>query len=109
MPPVKDIIKGGLILSAASVFMWAFMIYPSSFEWEEAGETQGTVRTLMSNSKVLGQPQINAIVDFEDGGMTVVAVPIKSDVRSGDQVLLKIQQDKDNTDRLRYQFIAEVE
>lgn len=109
MPPIKDIIKSGLILSAASVFMWAFMIYPNSFEWEEAGQAEGTVRTLMSNSKVLGQPQINAIIDFDDGQMTVVAVPIKSDVRSGDRVLLKIQQDVENSDRRRYQFLAEVE
>ncbi|MEP3891608.1 MAG: hypothetical protein ABJN69_14200 [Hellea sp.] len=107
MPQLSDMIKGGLILSAAAAVMWVFMIKPHTYAWQPAGEVQGSVKTLMSNSKVIGQPVINAIVTLESGGQTIVAVPLKSDVRQGDTVILRVQEDADKPSRRRYEFLKE--
>ena len=65
------------------------------------------LKLLMSNSKVIGKPVINAVVTLENGRQTVVAVPLKSDVRKGDNVVLLVQQDADNNARKRYEFFKE--
>ena len=75
MPAISDIVKGGVILSGAALVMWAVFIRPHSYSWQAAGQTQGTVKTLMSNSKVIGKPVINAVVTLENGRQTIVAVP----------------------------------
>ena len=108
MPQFSDVFKGGLILAGASLVMWAIFIKPHSYAWEAAGQIEGDVKTLLSNSKVIGKPVINAVVTFDSGGQTVVAVPLKSDVRQGDRVVLAVQQDADKPERRRYQFIKEV-
>jgi len=107
MPQISELIKGGIILSGAALVMWAIFIRPHSYSWQAAGQTQGTVKTLMSNSKVIGQPVINAVVTLDNGRQTIVAVPLKSDVRRGDEVILAVQQDADKPSRKRYQFIKE--
>jgi len=53
IPRVSGIIKGGVILAGASFVMWLIFIKPHSYDWQAAGQTQGTVETLMSNSKVI--------------------------------------------------------
>lgn len=107
MPQLGDIIKGGVILTIASLAMWAIFIKPHSYDWQSAGQIEGDVKTLLSNSKVIGQPVINAVVTFDTGGQTVVAVPLKSDVRQGDRVILAVQEDADKPARRRYQFVKE--
>jgi len=102
-----EIVKGGLILSGAFFAMWLFMIRPHMFEWQPAGEINGTVRTLMSNSKVIGKPIINAVIDLENGGQTLVAVPIKSDIRAGDTLILRVYVDAENENRRQYEYISE--
>ncbi len=53
----------------------------------------------MSNSKVLGQSQIDAIFDFPNSQITIAAVTIKSDVRASNLVSLAVQHDvKTQTD-----------
>ena len=103
-----EIIKAGLILSSAVAVMWTFMIRPHTFNWQPAGETHGTVRTLMSNSKVIGKPVINAVVDLESGGQTIITVPIKSDIRSGDKLILRVYVDSGNDKRKQYEYIREL-
>lgn len=107
MPQISDIIKGGLILSGAALVMWTIFIKPHSYEWQAAGEVQGTVKTLMSNSKVIGQPVINAVVTLENGRQTIIAVPLKSDVRQGDDIILLVQEDAKKPNRKRYEFLKE--
>lgn len=104
---VWDKIKIGVILIGAIAVMWALMIYPHSGEWEAAGETQGTVKTLMSNSKVLGAPQINAVVTFDNGRETVIAIPLRSDVRAGDRMTLAVDADAKKPSRKRYRYLSE--
>ena len=107
MPQLSDMLKGGIILIAASFVMWGVFVKPHSYDWQPAGQIEGDVKTLLSNSKVIGQPVINAVVTFDTGGQTVVAVPLKSDVRQGDRVILAVQEDADKPARRRYQFIKE--
>lgn len=107
MPQISDVIKGGLILSAAVLVMWTVFIKPYSYDWQPAGQARATVKTLMSNSKVIGKPVINAVVTLESGGQTIVAVPLKSDVRQGDTVVLLVQEDADRLARRRYEFYSE--
>ena len=107
MPAISDIVKGGVILSGAALVMWAVFIRPHSYSWQAAGQTQGTVKTLMSNSKVIGKPVINAVVTLENGRQTIVAVPLKSDIRKGDDVLLLVQEDENKPSRRRYEFFKE--
>jgi len=109
MPQVSDIIKGGVILAGASFAMWLIFIKPHSYDWQAAGQTQGTVKTLMSNSKVIGKPVINAVVTLENGRQTIIAVPLKSDVRKGDNVVLLVEQDAANSSRKRYNYFKEVD
>ena len=108
MPQLGDMIKGGVILTIASLAMWVIFIKPHSYDWQAAGHIEGDVKTLLSNSKVIGQPVINAVVTFDAGGQTIVAVPLKSDVRQGDRVVLAVQEDADKPQRRRYQFVKEV-
>ena len=107
MPAISDIVKGGVILSGAALVMWAVFIRPHSYSWQAAGQTQGSVKTLMSNSKVIGKPVINAVVTLENGRQTIVAVPLKSDIRKGDDVLLLVQEDENKPCRRRYEFFKE--
>ncbi len=107
MPQISDIIKGGAILLGAALIMWAIFIRPYSYSWQAAGQTQATVKTLMSNSKVIGKPVINAVVTLESGRQTIVAVPLKSDIRKGDQVILLVQEDADKPSRRRYAYLNE--
>jgi len=107
MPQLSDMIKGGLILSAAALVMWNIYIKPHSYDWQSAGQTQATVKTLMSNSKVIGKPVINAVVTIENGRQTIVAVPLNSDVRQGDTIVLLVQEDADKPSRRRYEFFKE--
>jgi len=108
MPQFSDLFKGSVILAGASLVMWAIFVKPHSYDWQAAGQIEGDVKTLLSNSKVIGKPIINAVVTFDTGGQTVVAVPIKSDVRRGDRVILAVQQDANKPERRRYQFVQEV-
>jgi hypothetical protein len=73
--------------------MWAFMIRPDSYDWQPSGETTGEVKTLMSNSNVIGAAQINAIIILSDGRQTIVQVPLRSDVRAGNSIILNVQTD----------------
>jgi len=107
MPQLSDLIKGGVILSGAALVMWAIFIRPHSYSWQPAGQIQGTVKTLMSNSKVIGQPVINAVVSLDNGRQTIVAVPLKSDIRKGDDIILLVQEDADKLTRRRYEFFKE--
>ena len=104
MPQFSDIIKGGVILTGAAIVMWAVFIKPHSYDWQPAGEAQGIVKTLMSNSKVIGKPVINAVVTLESGRQTIVAIPIKSDVRKGDEIILRVQEDANKPSCRRYAF-----
>jgi len=108
MPQFRDLIKGGVILSAASIVMWTVFVKPHSYEWQAAGKVNGKVKTLMSNSKVIGKPVINAVVLLESGHQTIIAVPLKSDIRKGDNVILAVQEDMNKPARRRYQFFKEV-
>ncbi|WP_026942147.1 hypothetical protein [Hellea balneolensis] len=109
MPPLSDIIKGAVILFGAALVIWMFFIRPHSYDWQAAGQVEGQVKTLMSNSKVIGRPVINAVVTLENGHQTIIAVPLKSDVRQGDMVLLRVQEDAESSARRRYKFYKEVD
>lgn len=107
MPQISEIIKSGIILSGAALVMWAIFIRPHSYSWQAAGQVEGKVKTLMSNSKVIGQPVINAVVTLENGRQTIVAVPLKSDIRKGDDIITLVQEDADKPSRRRYEFFKE--
>ncbi len=107
MPQFGELLKGGVILAGAALVMWAFFIRPHSYSWRAAGQANGTVKTLMSNSKVMGQPIINAVVTLENGRQTIVAVPLKSDIRKGDRIVLMVQEDADKPTRRRYAYLNE--
>lgn len=99
-----EIIKAGLILMIASLLMWAVMIRPHSYAWEAAGETSGTVKSLMSNATVIGPPQIRAVVTLEDGQQILLDVPTQSNVRAGDSINVYVQADADKPSRRRYSY-----
>lgn len=61
----------------------------------------------MSNSKVIGKPVINAVVILDNGRQTVVAVPLNSDIRNGDEIILLVQEDADKPSRKRYAYSSE--
>ena len=98
----KDYLKAGAIITLGLVVVWFFMIRPHTFEWTEGGEASGTIKTLMSNSNVIGSPMIKAVVTLESGQQTIINVPLKSDVRSGDTIILRVQVDDNNPNRKRY-------
>ena len=50
MPQISEIIKSGILLSGAALVMWAIFIRPHSYSWQAAGQVEGKVKTLMSNS-----------------------------------------------------------
>jgi len=107
MPHISEIIKGGAILLGAAFVMWAVFVRPHSYSWQAAGQTQATVKTLTSNSKVIGKPVINAVVTLDSGRQAIVAVPLKSDIRKGDEVILLVQEDADKPSRKRYEYLNE--
>lgn len=100
----SEIIKAGFILLAAAVVMWAIMIRPHSFAWQAAGQTTASVKSLMSNSTVIGSPQIRAVVTLDSGQNVLIDVPIDSNVRAGDLVNLVVQVDADKQSRKRYLY-----
>lgn len=88
--------------------MWVLFIRPHSYEWQDAGQTRGQVKSLMSNSKVYGKPVINAVVTLETGRQTLVAIPLKSDILTGDDILLQVYEDAERPNRKRYAFYKEL-
>ncbi len=100
--------KAGLILTASVAVMWALMVQPHSYTWQAQGETTGEVRTLLSNSNVLGSPQIKAVIDLSDGRNTIITVPMRSDVRAGDRIELTTFTATENPKKTRYQYKAKV-
>lgn len=101
---LKEWMMGAVILIGAMFVMWFFMIRPHMFDWQDAGETRGEIKSLMSNQTVIGSPSIKAVVILSSGGQTIVDVPIKSDVRAGSQIILSVQVDAGNKTRKRYKF-----
>jgi len=61
----------------------------------------------MSNSNVLS-PEINAVIELANGRQVLVSVPIKSDVRKGDVIILSVESDAQNNQRQRYRYYSEV-
>ncbi len=109
MPLSKsEIFKAGIILCGAMIFMWAVMIRPHSFNWEAAGQTTASVKSLMSNSTVIGQPQIKAVVILDSGQQILVTVPTQSNVRAGDEINLDVQADTEKLSRKRYVFAGKL-
>lgn len=104
MGKIREIMTGGIILGGAVAVIWAFMIRPYTYDWQPAGETTGTVKTLMSNSNVLGGAYIQAVVTLENGQQTIVRIPMEGDIRAGRDIVLSVQQDADNQKRQRYDF-----
>lgn len=100
----SDYIKAGLILAGAAAIIWVFMIRPYSYDWQPAGETRGEIKTLMSNSNVIGAASINAVITLEDQKQTIVKVPLRANIRAGSSVILAVQVDADNPKRKRYQY-----
>lgn len=80
------------------------MIRPYTFDWQPAGQTQATVKTLMSNSNVIGAAYINAVVVLEDERQVIVRVPLDADIRAGRTVSLSVEADAGNDARRRYAF-----
>lgn len=100
----SEIFKAGVILFGAALFMWVAMIRPHSFAWEAAGQTSGTVKSLMSNSTVIGSPQIRAVVTLEGGQQILLDVPTQSNVRAGDTISVFILADAEKPSRKRYRY-----
>jgi hypothetical protein len=84
--------------------IWFLMIRPHSFDWQPTGEVTAEIKTLMSNSTVIGAPEIKAVVVLESGKQTIISVPIRSNIRAGDPVILREQTDQNNDKRKRYYF-----
>lgn len=101
---LKDWSVFGTILLGSMMVMWAVLIRPHSFDWQDAGEMSATVKTLMSNKTVIGSPVIKAVVVLPSGGQTIVDVPLDSNARAGSEIILSVQADADNANRKRYFF-----
>lgn len=106
MNKIREIFTGGVILTGAIIVIWAFMIRPYTHEWQDAGEVRGTVKTLMSNSNVIGGAYINAVIALDDGQQTIVRIPMDGDIRAGRKIVLSVQKDADNPKRQRYDYKA---
>ena len=104
MGKIREIMTGAVILAGAVAVIWAFMIRPYTYDWQAAGEVNGTVKTLMSNSNVLGGAYIQAVVTLENGQQTIVRIPMEGNIRAGRDIVLSVQQDADNPKRQRYDF-----
>lgn len=104
MSQLSDYVKAGLIMLGAVGVIWFFMIRPYTYDWQPAGETTGTVKTLMSNSNVIGGAYINAVVTLEGGRETIIRIPMNDNIRAGREVTLRIDVDAKNTERKRYEF-----
>ena len=105
---LSEKLKAMAIISGALAVSWMFFIRPHTFDWEFSKYDEGTVRTLMSNSNVLN-PEINAVVELSNGRQVLMSVPIKSDDRRGDVIILSVESDVDNSQRRRYRYYSEVE
>ena len=105
---LSEKLKAMAIISGALAVSWMFFIRPHTFDWEFSKYDEGTVRTLMSNSNVLN-PEINAVVELSNGRQVLVSVPIKSDVRRGDVIILSVESDVHNSRRRRYRYYSEVD
>jgi len=104
MGKFREIMTVGVILTGAVAVIWAFMIRPYTYDWQPAGETTGTVKTLMSNSNVIGGAYINAAITLESGQQTIVRIPMEGNIRAGRDIVLSVQQDAGNPNRQRYDF-----
>lgn len=102
----KDMAKIATILLGAVAVIWFFMIRPYTYEWQPAGQTTGTVKTLMSNSNVIGGAYINAVIIVEGGASAIVRVPLDQDIRAGYAVVLNVLEDADNPARRSYEYAA---
>ena len=101
---IREYYTAGIIILGGLLVVWLFMIRPHTHEWTPTGEASGQVKTLLSNSNVIGSPVIKAVVTLESGGQTIISVPIKSNVRAGDRVVLNEMTDQNNSNRKRYYY-----
>lgn len=99
-----DAAKVAIILFGAVAVIWIFMIRPYTYDWQAARQTTGTVKTLMSNSNVIGGAYINALITLEGGASTIVRVPLDEDIRAGYNVVLNVLEDADNPARRSYEY-----
>lgn len=104
-----DVAKGAIILMGAVAVIWVFMIRPYTYDWRAAGQTTGTVRTLMSNSNVIGGAYINAVITLEGGSSVIVRVPLDEDIRAGYNVVLNVLEEADNPARRSYEYAPKQE
>ena len=105
---LSEKLKAAMIISGALAVSWGVFIRPHTFDWEFSNYDEGRVRTLMSNSNVLS-PEINAIVETSNGQQVLVSVPIQSDVRKGDVIILSVESDAQNNQRRRYRYHSEIQ
>ena len=101
----RDIATGIIVVGGALAVMWLFMIRPYNGDWQPGGEVSGTIKTLMSNSNVIGGAYINAVITLDTGRQVIVQVPLESNIRAGSPVLLSVQHDMNEPERKRYAFI----
>lgn len=101
---VREIIAALAILTVSTLVIWVLMIRPYSGDWVKGAEVGATVKTLMSNSNIIGGAYINAVVVMENGQQTIVEVPLKSNIRAVDDLILSVFYDQQNEKRRRYQF-----
>lgn len=104
MGKFREIATVAVILAGAVTVIWAFMIRPYTYDWQPAGDVTGTVKTLMSNSNVIGGAYINAVITLEGGQQTIVRIPMEGNIRAGREIVLSVQQDADNPKRKKYVF-----
>ena len=95
-----------VILVGAVGFMWGAMIYPHTLNWQAAEPVSATVESLMSNSTVIGAPQIRAVVRLEDGRTSLVDIPIKDDIRAGTDIRLSVYENADNPKQKKYSYLG---
>ena len=101
---VRDILTTAVILAGSVFVIWALMIRPYQGDWGDGGEVTARVKTLMSNSNVIGGAYINAVVILETGAQTIVQVPLKSNIRADSVVVLSVHVDTEKPHRKRYSF-----
>ena len=104
MSTFKEELTAVTIICGALFLMWAFMMRPYTFEWTPAGETTGTIKTLMSNSNVIGVAYIQAVVTLDNGRQTIIRVPLDEDIRAGSSIVLSVDTDANNEQRKRYSY-----
>jgi len=104
MGRLRDMITAGIILTVSVGLIWLLMIRPHTFDWQDNGHASGTIKTLMSNSKIMGAAEIKAVVVLESGKQRIIAVPLESNVRAGTAIIMSVQADSANAKRKRYTF-----